>query len=119
MRYMLLLYAEEGAEAQATPEDIGRMVTAYGAYSDALQKAGAAVPQGMDRLQPTQKARTVRVRDGKTRVVDGPYADTKEQLGGFFIIDVADEKAALEWAERCPGAAHGSIEVRPLFVMPG
>ena len=70
-----------------------------------------------DRLRPTATATTVRVDDGKSQVLDGPYADTKEQLGGYYLIDVPDLDAALAWAARCPGASHGTIEVRPVWTM--
>jgi hypothetical protein len=80
-----------------------------------LQKAG--VIRGGDRLQPTSTATTVKVTDGKTQVLNGPYAETKEQLGGYFMIDVPDLDTALSWAARCPGAAHGTVEVRPLWAM--
>jgi hypothetical protein len=72
-----------------------------------------------DPLQPSPSATTVRVDGGKTKVLNGPYAETKEQLGGYYIIDVADMDAALSWAERCPGASHGTLEVRPIAVYNG
>ena len=80
-----------------------------------MKKAGVYV--GGDRLRPTSSATTVRVADGKTQVLDGPYAETKEQLGGYYMIDVPDLDAALSWAARCPGASHGTIEVRPIWPM--
>ena len=70
-----------------------------------------------DRLKPTSAASTVRVADGKTKVLDGPYAETKEQLAGYYLIDVPDLDAALSWAARCPGASHGVMEVRPIWEM--
>jgi len=70
-----------------------------------------------DRLKPSSAASTVRVADGKTKVLDGPYAETKEQLAGYYLIDVPDLDAALSWASRCPGASYGTIEVRPVWVM--
>jgi hypothetical protein len=78
-----------------------------------MSKAG--VLKGSTGLQPTSAATTVRVANGKTQVLDGPYADSKEQLGGFHIIDVADLDAALSWAARCPTALHGVVEVRPIM----
>jgi len=80
-----------------------------------MQKAGVIV--GGNRLRPTASASTVRVATGKTQVLDGPYAETKEQLGGYYMIDVPDLDAALSWAARCPGASHGAIEVRPIWAM--
>ena len=72
---------------------------------------------GSNRLRPASTATTVRIADGKSQVLDGPYADTKEQLGGYYLIDVADLDAALAWAARCPGASHGVVEVRPVWPM--
>ena len=91
------------------------MSAAYVAYSEAMAKAGVVL--GGNRLRPTSEATTVRVKDGKTEVLDGPYADTKEQLGGYYLLDVPDLDAALSWAARCPGAANGTIEVRAIWPM--
>jgi len=115
MQYLLLIYGNEAAMASATEADIGQMMAAYGAYSEAMVKAG--VMTGGNRLRPSSAATTVRSSGGKTRVLDGPYAETKEQLGGYFIIEAPDLDAALSWAERCPGAATGAIEVRPIWAM--
>jgi hypothetical protein len=90
-------------------------VAAYGAFSEALTKAG--VLKGSNRLQPSSATTTVRVVDGKSQVLDGPYADSKEQLGGYYLIDVPDLDAAISWAARCPGASHGVVEVRPIWSM--
>ena len=79
--------------------------------------AKAGVVLGGNRLRPTSEATTVRVKGGKTEVLDGPYADTKEQLGGYYLIDVPDLDAALSWAARCPTAANGTIEVRAIWPM--
>ena len=73
--------------------------------------------RGGERLRPTSEATTVRVKNGKTEVLDGPYADTKEQLGGYYMIDVPDLDAALSWAAKCPGASKGTMEVRPIWPM--
>jgi len=113
MKYMLMIYRDEAlfsADAKS-----GAHSAPYIAYAEALKKSGALV--GGDRLQVSGTASTVRTADGKTEVLDGPYADTREQLGGFFIIDVPDLDAALEWAAKCPGAVNGAIEVRPMWVM--
>lgn len=115
MQYLLLIYGNEAAAAAATKSDGEQMMAAYGAYAEAMKKAG--VIRGGERLRPTATATTVRVAGGKTNVVNGPYADTKEQLGGYFVIDVPDLDAALTWAARCPGASHGVMEVRPLWPM--
>lgn len=116
MKYMLLIYVDEAKGAQVAKEiGVAQMTAPYIAYAEALQKAGAMV--GGDRLQPASTATTVKVADGKTQVLNGPYAETKEQLGGYFMIDVPDLDTALSWAARCPGAAHGTVEVRPLWTM--
>lgn len=115
MQYLLLLHAEEAMFEKMTPEQQQQGAAAYMAYTEALKKAGAHV--GSNRLRFTDTATTVRVVDGKTQVLDGPYPDSKEQLGGYYLIDVADMDAALSWAARCPGASHGVIEVRPIWAM--
>jgi hypothetical protein len=74
--------------------------------------------KGSNRLQPIASATTVRTNDGKQQVLDGPYADSKEQLGGYYLIDAPDLDAAIAWAARCPGAGHGVVEVRPVWEMP-
>ncbi len=91
------------------------MLAAYGAYTQAMVEAGVMV--AADRLRPSSAATTVRITNGKTQVLDGPYAETKEQLGGYYVIEAPDLDAALSWAERCPGAAHGVVEVRPIWAM--
>lgn len=115
MQYLLMIYGDEAAESRLTPAEIGPMMAAYQAYTTALREAG--ILRASDRLRPTPDAATVRVRDGKSTVLNGPYADTREQLGGYYQIEVADLDAALAWAARCPGAAHGSVEVRPVWDM--
>ena len=117
MQYLLLLYANEAGWNQLTPEQQEQGKAAYMAYGEALRKAGAFV--GSNRLKPIANATTVRIANGKTQVLDGPYADTKEQCGGYYLIDVADLDSALSWAARCPGASHGVVEVRPVWQMPG
>jgi hypothetical protein len=115
VKYLLMIYREE-AEVAAMPEHLQAQGTAaYRAYGEALAKAGAML--GGERLRPISAATTVRIRDGKTQVLDGPYAETKEQLGGYFIIDVPDLDSALNWAARCPGASYGTMEVRPIWEM--
>jgi hypothetical protein len=115
MKYLLLIYGDEAGMRSATQEQIGQTLAAYGAYTEAMTKAGAYV--GGNRLRPTESASTVRIANGKTQVLDGPYAETKEQLAGYYMIDVPDLDAALSWAARCPGASRGAIEVRPLWEM--
>jgi hypothetical protein len=116
MQYLLIHYADESGWSKMTPEQQQQGIAAYAAYSQALTAAGAL--KGSNRLQPIAAATTVRTIDGKTQVLDGPYADTKEQLGGYFLIDVPDLDAALSWAKRSPGASHGVVEVRPIWEMP-
>jgi hypothetical protein len=115
MKYMLLIYRDEAAFKAAPKTAAEQTTAAYFAYGEALKQAGVLV--GADRLDWSSAASTVRVANGKTQVLDGPYAETKEQLGGFFMIDVPDLDAALTWAARCPGASHGVMEVRPLWAM--
>ena len=117
MQYLLMLYVNEGGFAKLGKAEQEQGVAAYVAYNEALTKAG--VLKAADRLQPSPAATTVRIAEGKTRVLDGPYADSKEQIGGYFLIDVADLDAALAWAARCPAASHGVVEVRPLWSMAG
>jgi hypothetical protein len=117
MQYLLMLYSDESGWNALTPQQQQQGVAAYTAYGDALRKAGVFV--GSNRLRPISDATTVRVVEGKTQVLDGPYVDSKEQVGGYFLIDVPNLDAALQWAARCPGASHGTIEVRPVWQMQG
>jgi hypothetical protein len=114
MQYLLLIYGNEAAAKNANPPEVAKMLAAYGAYTEAMQKAGVMLAG--NRLQPSSAASTVRVVDGKSEVLDGPYADTKEQLGGYYVIETPDLDAALAWAARCPGASRGRVEVRPIWV---
>lgn len=116
MQYILMLYSEEARWPKLTKAEQEQAMGAYGAYTEALTKAG--VLKGVNRLQPTSTATTVRVANGKSQVLDGPYVESKEQLGGYFVIDVADLDTAISWAARCPGANHGVVEVRPIWDMP-
>ena len=115
MQYLLMLYANETGWSKMTKAQQEQGYAAYMAYTEALKKAGAWV--GSNRLQPISTATTVRVTDGKSQVLDGPYIDSKEQLGGYYLIDVPDLDTAISWAARCPGAGHGTIEVRPVWAM--
>lgn len=115
MKYMILIYSNESGWGSMTPAQQQQGMQAYLAYSEALEKAGVVI--NSHRLQPVASATTVRVANGKTQVLNGPYADSKEQLGGYFLIDVPDLDAALSWAARCPGASHGVVEVRPVWEM--
>jgi hypothetical protein len=115
MQYLLLLYANEHGWDSLTPAQQQQGAAAYKAYTEALQKSGAL--KGSNRLQSTSTATTVRNDNGKAQVLDGPYADSKEQLGGYYLIEAADLDAAIAWANRCPGASHGTVEVRPVWEM--
>ena len=112
MQYILMAYVREDGWSALTKAQQEQGMAAYAAYTEALTKAGAL--KLSNRLQPSASATTVRLTDGKPQVLDGPFADSKEQLGGFFIIDVPDHDAALAWAARCPAAGHGVVEVRGL-----
>jgi hypothetical protein len=115
MQYMLLIYGDEAARGSATKKQMGQMYAADGAYTKATKKAG--VYQSGNPLQGSSTATTVRAPEGKTKVLNGPYAETKEQLGGYYLIEAADLDSALSWAARCPGAQFGAIEVRPIASM--
>lgn len=115
MKYMLLIYGNETNVQAMSKPDMDQMLAAYGAYTEALKKAGVMIDG--NRLQGSASATTVRTAAGKTNVLDGPYADTKEQLGGYYMIDVPDLDAALSCASRCPAASHGVVEVRPLWAI--
>src|SRR5215472_19283924 len=116
MKYMLMAYVNEAGWPKLSKAEQEQGVAAYMAYTEALQKAGVWV--GSSRLSPSSTATTVRLANGKPQVLDGPYADAKEQLGGYYIIDVPDLDAAVSWAARCPAASHGIVEVRPLWGKP-
>jgi hypothetical protein len=115
MKYMLLIYADEAAMQTADKDTTSQTLAAYTAYAEAMKTAGVIIDG--NRLRPSNAATTVRAVNGKTQVLDGPYAETKEQLAGYFMIEAPDLDAALSWAARCPGAQYGSIEVRPLWEM--
>ena len=115
MQYLLLLHVNESGWNQLTPEQQQQGAAAYLAYGEALKKAGVFL--GSNRLKPSANATTVRVANGKTQVLNGPYAETKEQLGGYYVVEAPDLDAALTWAKRCPGAQFGAIEVRPIWPM--
>ena len=115
MQYLLLLHADENGWSKMTEAEQQQGMAAYMAYNEALKKAGVYV--GSNRLQPISTATTVKITNGKQQVLDGPYADSKEQLGGYYLIEAPDLDAAIAWAARCPGSSHGTIEVRPVWEM--
>ena len=110
MRYTLFLYNDEAAFADATPEDMDQALRVFGDYINQLKEAGVFVDT--DWLQPSPTATTITKVGGERKIQDGPYADTKEQLGGTFVIDVPDLDAAMAWAEKCPSVHYGHVEVR-------
>jgi hypothetical protein len=117
MQYMLLLNVDETRWTTMTDEEKERSFGAYMAYARALHEAGAYVDG--NRLQPSSTATTVRVTgEGATSVLDGPFAETKEQLGGYFLIEASDLDSAIAWAARCPAASHGTVEVRAIAPVP-
>jgi hypothetical protein len=116
MQYAILIYGDQKQADSMTVEEKNQDFAQWMQYSKDLAVAG--VMRGGEALQPTGTATTVRVRNGKTRNTDGPFAETKEQLGGFYLIDVPNLDDALSWAAKCPGAAYGSIEVRPIMLIP-
>ena len=109
MKFALLLYEDDAERVAKSDEEVSRCL----AYAAAMEKAGILL--GGERLQPVHTAATVRIQDGQTRVLDGPYAEAKEQLGGFHLIDVPDLDTALAWARRCPSTQRGRVEVRALW----
>jgi hypothetical protein len=113
MQYMLLIYDSEARKL--SPVEQGQLMQDYLAFTQGIVKSGNF--KAGDPLERTSTASTVRVRDGKTAITDGPFAETKEQLGGYYMIDVPDLDTALSWAARCPGASHGVMEVRPIWPM--
>jgi hypothetical protein len=113
MRYMLNIYVNEDARGAASPEDIEATTAAYGDYTKEVDDKGILVAG--DGLQPSSTATTVRVRDGERSVTDGPFAESKEQLGGYYVLDCRDLDEAIEWAAKIPGAKSGAIEVRPVL----
>ena len=114
MKYMLMIWADQKAYDSLPPTEAKRGMEAYIAYTEALKNAGVHVSG--ERLQNTNTATTVRTLNGKTQVLNGPYTETKEQFGGYYMIDVPDLDSALAWAARCPGSQHGIVEVRPVWV---
>jgi len=113
MRYVLLICGDENAMLAASPDDTARMMEGYDAFGKEM--VGRGVLQGGERLRPTSDATTVRVRDGEVLASDGPFAETKEQMGGYFVVDCKDLDEAIEVASKIPAATHGSIEVRPIW----
>jgi hypothetical protein len=116
MEYLLLIYDVESDFAKMSEAELGAMSQDFGQYTQGIVQSGNF--RDGKRLQPVATATTVRVRNGKRTTTDGPFAETREQLGGFYLIEAKDLDEALAIAERCPGARLGSVEVRPIFPPP-
>src|SRR5438270_13753230 len=114
MQYLLLIYRNEAKLVNMSPADRQAVTAEYGAFTQSIIQSGHF--KAGDGLQPTSTATTVRVREGKTLTTDGPFAETREQLGGYYLVEARDLDAALEIAARIPGAKVGSVEVRPVMI---
>jgi hypothetical protein len=114
MKYLLLIYDNEAAQAKRTSEEMTAMYQEYGKFSQQIAESGNLI--GGNELKPISTATTVRVRDGKRVVTDGPFAETKEQLGGYYLVEAKDLDEAIAIAGQIPSVRSGSIEVRPIMV---
>jgi hypothetical protein len=117
MQYMLLIHSDQTLWQDLDEAEAGAIVEAYGAVTQEMHEAGVFVAG--DQLQPTSAATTVRERNGERLITDGPFAETKEQLGGYYLIDAESLDEAIEWAAKLPTVRHGSIEIRPVVVRSG
>ena len=115
MQYALLIYGDQNGRESMSEEEQGQIFQAYGDFTQDLEASGAM--KGGEALQPIETATTVRVRNDETLTTDGPFAETKEQLGGFYLIEAGSLDDAIEWAAKIPSARGGTIEVRPLVPM--
>lgn len=109
MQYMMLIHHDDSLEAD---QDWSELAAEYAAFNQALLKAGGSPGK---RLEPSSAATSVRTRDGRTQVLDGPFADTKEQFAGYFTVEAETLDQAIEWAQRCPSSRFGTIEIRPIM----
>ena len=114
MKYLCLIYEDQTQWAKLPKAEADKVFAEYGAYTDGIKKSGHYL--GGEALQPTQTATTLRVRNGKLSTTDGPFAETKEQLGGFYLLEAKDLNDAIQAAAKIPSARYGSIEVRPIMV---
>jgi hypothetical protein len=115
MQYLLLIYADENGLAALPKDEADKAMAAYGTYTTNLRASGKLL--GSNRLRPVSSATTVRVRDGKTQMTDGPFVEARETLGGYFLVEAKDLDEATKLAAECPGARHGVVEVRPIWPM--
>ena len=113
MQYLLMIYTSEQQDAQRTPEENEANMGAYFTFTEEVRQAGVMV--GGEALHPTTSATTVRVRNGQTLSTDGPFAETKEQLGGYYLLNCENLDEAIQWAAKIPGAKDGCIEIRPIM----
>lgn len=116
MKYVLLIYGPEVDPSTISPEEVTAEMDAYESFTQHLRERQANL--GGEALEPTSTATTVRVRDGQLQTTDGPYVETKEALGGFYLVEAKDLDEAIDFASRIPGAANGAIEVRPVMEFP-
>jgi hypothetical protein len=116
MKYLMLIYSDEKAYESMDPQKVGEMFGAYMAFNEETQKSGQFISGHA--LQPTSTATTVSVRDGKRMVTDGPFAETKEQLGGYYLLECASLDEAMSLAEKIPDVHTGRVEIRPVVEMP-
>jgi hypothetical protein len=115
-QYMLLIYDNPSTWQSMSEEEQNAVMGEYFAYTNELREAGAYVAG--DALQPTATAKSIRLRDGERLTTDGPFAETKETLGGYYLVEAASDEEALDWAAKIPSARFGTIEVRPVVVFP-
>ena len=113
MQYVLLIHGDEAERRGSSPEELRKLLGAYTAYTQAMKDAGVYLAG--EALEYSTTGASVQVRDGKTQVLDGPYAEAKEQLAGYYLVETPNLDAALAWAARCPGASYGTMEVRPIM----
>jgi hypothetical protein len=113
MRYLALIYDAEPDPGTFSPDDLDTMLAEYGAFDAAVKAAGVFL--GGEALQSSDTATVVRVRDGQRLTTDGPFAETREQLGGYYLLECADLDEAIAWAARIPGASVGAVEIRPIM----
>jgi hypothetical protein len=114
MKYAFTIYGDESQRENASPEDMQAVSQAYATLTQEMDQKGVLLAG--EGLYPTPTATTVQVRDGESSVTDGPFAETKEQLAGFYVLECKDLDDAIEWAAKIPGAQTGSIEIRPVMV---
>ncbi len=113
MQYMLLINSDESHYGELSEAEMAQLMADYGSFTQDVNESGVLV--SAERLQPTSTATTVRVREGTVSTTDGPFAETKEQLGGYYIVDVPHLDDAIQWASKIPSAKYGSVEVRPVW----